>query len=167
MATTAEVCAVLGITGMTLGRWAAKHGCPKRGRNSWDLDAVRAWMREAGKDGRPGRPVNYVRDSTVPRGGDGEQDEDLRDAYLRAKLRKEIAMASKHELDVLTRRGELLDAADVQRGRLERIAHARAILLGLPSSLALDVRSLPLDAAEELIRERIHGALRELAGEDA
>lgn len=171
---TAELTRILGVTQPTLGRWA-KAGCPcikvGRGRH-WNVEAVRAWMAEVNRTGkrggdmslREGRGTDHrVAGAAAP---SSKAAGDLREQKLRAQIRKEIAQANKHELDVAKRRGQLLEREDVERQRVERVAHARAVLIGGPSNLAPDLVDLDAERIERRLREWVHRALRELAGED-
>lgn len=170
---TAELTRIIGVTQPTLGRWA-KAGCPcikvGRGRH-WSEEAVRAWMAGVGRTGqrggdmslREGRGTDHrVAECSTSGGSAG----DLREQKLRAQIRKEIAQANKHELDVAKRRGQLLEREEVERQRVERVAHARAVLIGGPSNLAPDLVDLDAEQIERRLREWVHRALRELAGED-
>jgi hypothetical protein len=53
-----------------------------------------------------------------------------------AKLRKELALAEKHELAVARVKGELLDAEEVERDRVRRVSVIKARLLQLAATAA-------------------------------
>ena len=184
----------LGVSRNTLGRWIAV-GCPHevQGRRKMvNVAEARRWKDLVGGRQRGGdhplpltkaeglRAAARVQDSEpAPRKArtrkaattsppDDLEDlapEELREVLTRAKVRKEIAQANKHELDVEVRRGDLLSKEEVERGRLERVAYARAVLLGGPSMLAPDLVSLDVESCEDRLREWVHRVLRELAGE--
>lgn len=77
-----------------------------------------------------------------------------------ARRRKEVALAELRELEVRQRRGELLEAASVQRQWAGGLAVLRDRLLSLPDRLGailagrgeVEVRVLLRDALEEALR---------------
>lgn len=120
---TAQECADELDLSVELVRDYAMRGCPhdKGGRgkpNRFDADEVTAWMRENGYTGKPGRPA--------------EESPDIE----KARLREINLRCRKHELDVAEREGSLLDANDVDRGRVSRIHIVKAKLMGLGAALA-------------------------------
>ncbi len=82
-----------------------------------------------------------------------------------AKLRKELAMAQRYELDVEQKRGNLISKEEVERTRLERVAYARARMIGGPSILAPDLAHASLEVVEEALNKWIAQILADLAGE--
>jgi len=111
------------------------------------LADVKAWMKEVGRTGKAG----------------GDRDDDLRKQRLRAQIRKDIAQAERYEMELQIRRGELLDREDVEQGRLDRVAFARAVLLGGPARLAPDLVGLGVEEIEQQLSAWIDEALKELA----
>lgn len=86
--------------------------------------------------------------------------------HAEAKLRKDLAAAQKAEIELARLEEKLLDAEDVKRGQLERIAHARAVLMGIPASVAPDLVDLQAPEIEAMLRDQIHLALMALSKED-
>lgn len=86
-----------------------------------DPIALQAWLDQRGKvPGKMGRPSDID-------GASGS----AKDALAAAKLRKEIALATKAELDVAERKGELQPRAEVEQAAIARILAVKAALLGL------------------------------------
>lgn len=140
----------LGIIPETLRRYVTE-GCPhkRRGRyNVYDTAKVSVWMKQNGKTGKVGRPI----------------ENDTPDIEA-ARLRKENALASKYELQVAREKRELFNASDVKSWIYEHIGSIRTRLNGLGDELspALDGR----DTAErvEIINGRIRELLEELSEE--
>lgn len=84
------------------------------------------------------------------------------------KARKDAAIADRYELDLSVRKGELVEAKDVEETWKDHILRCRARLLGMSSKLA------PLVLAEDnpkavktLIDQEINDALGELSNDDA
>lgn len=131
-----------------------------------DRDALKAWASSNGLYGEPGRPHGSLTgcvgpdakaevleqtgapipvvvataervDEELGKAGDGEGVTGAMKRQLaEAEARKRIATAERMELDLAAKKGRLLDAAEVQRGRLARIAVVRKGLLALPAKLA-------------------------------
>jgi len=148
------------ISKRTVKRWIAA-GLPHSlvdGRRRYSFEEVRAWMDENGRTGERGRiegSLNY----------EGTLSGDVKEDLLRAKLRKEIAQANRYELDVQQRRGELLERSEVEKGRIQRIAHAKATLMST-STLAADLEGCNLEQRERKIEAWVEAALKELSKED-
>jgi len=81
-----------------------------------------------------------------------------------AKLRKEIAMAQRYELDVEIKKANLIPREEVERTRLERVAYARARMIGGPSILAPDLAHASLQTVEHQLDEWVAQILADLAG---
>ena len=171
---------VLGRAPRTLSAWR-RRGLPiveERGRVVLvDVDVVAAWV-EANGLGRRGRPsavdvarrVEARRQPAAP-GQAGEADDELEggdvddlpldEQLVRAKLRKERALAEKHEITNRKAIGDLLSKDEVQRRWLERVRFVGAGLLALPGKLASRLANrapreieLELDrAARELLEQ--------------
>jgi hypothetical protein len=119
---------ILGVARETLQSWAAK-GCPNLevpvpGKNGlirlWVIDDVRAWL--TGREPGPGRPVGQQEPS--PRAPEGATPDDLENAdprqinraLLLARVRKERALAVKHERAV-----QVLDGSYVHRDQVREL----------------------------------------------
>ena len=89
----------------------------------FDLAAVKAWLASEG--------LQQETDLEKPK---NRAEADL--ALVLQKVRAARAGADKAELGLKVRRGELLGAGDVERGRLERIALVTAALEVMPGKLA-------------------------------
>ena len=114
----------LGVSEKTLRRYVDA-GCPhhkgpgRSGMYTFDRDEVVSWMEAVGRDGVQG----------------GSPDE-LNTLVKRANLAiKNLEVTKRKRLEAAAR-GELLDARDVETGRLERIALVRQGLLSMPGKLA-------------------------------
>ena len=81
-----------------------------------------------------------------------------------AKLRKELAMAQKYEIECEQKRGNLIPVEEVERSRLDRVAYARAHTIGMPSILAPDLAHAPLEVIEAALTEWVAQILSDLAG---
>ena len=145
-----------GVTVSTLLKWR-KLGLPfekdARKRVWYDPEAVSEWLEENGRTGRPGRPslVQTMKREKYARKLAGEPEPEplprltpspdvVTEAttmdLAAAKLRKELALAEKHELAVARVKGELLDADEVERDRVRRVSVIKARLLQLAATAA-------------------------------
>jgi phage terminase Nu1 subunit (DNA packaging protein) len=176
--TTDELVEALGVTRTTVDRYVAE-GCPieepaggRKGRgrpNKFSIEAVRAWMHSRGIDGKPGRPSAV--DKVAARlgkllasemsGGDGELDLDM------VKVRKLFAEAVLREMDVEKRRGELLEASEVEQGRLDRIYAVKSAMDALPARLAPRLVGLEEPDLEAVLREAMRGLQATFAGDES
>jgi phage terminase Nu1 subunit (DNA packaging protein) len=110
-------------------RWVAR-GCPHdgggRGKKLFFNEAeVAAWLKAnnlTGKVGKPKQPISAELEA--------------------AKLRKELAMARKHELDVAQREGLLVERTEVEKNTVEKITVVKNRLLGLGAKLAAQVEGM-------------------------
>ena len=145
---TADTASALGVTARTLRRWR-EDGMPaeRDGRHwSYDLDAIRQWLEDRDDDDvATGAPAG------------------LREELLRARIRNTLAQAARNEELLRLSRGELLEASEVEQGRLERIAAARGVLLGMPATLAGRVAHCDSETVERAVRAEVHKALEELS----
>lgn len=161
----AECAQELGISIRTLTNWVSKHGCPRNSDGSYDIDEVRQWadtMKH--KLGRRGRAHGDVR---APGGYsvDAEEVEDVREELLLAKLRKELAQAEKHELDVQERRKLLISAQEAAEHLQDCISRAKSVLLGGPATLAPDLVGLEVRDIQETLEAWVYTSLKELSGD--
>lgn len=189
-----ELAEIFSTTKMSVSRWV-RYGCPyldTRPR-TFDVDAVRQWVRDTGRD--PGSPVagwvppDEARPNPQPGGAaptqparlpgaalpspKGEPEGatvagmTLREAHLRARLRTELLKAQKAELDLEKARGAVLPLVQVEEERLRRVVYARAILLGGPPALAPDVAGETIERAQATLAAWVDRVLRALAGEES
>jgi hypothetical protein len=172
-ATTDEVLAAFGIPRATIQRWVAAD-CPHdKGPegNLFDLEEVREWMRRAGRAGTRGRPSELdTLEREIAAAGDeadGADDAEFaakaKRAMVLARLRKEIALASRYERENREREKQLLELDEVERGRLERIAFVKAGLLALPGKLAARLATREAREIEVLLEEAVTDLLTEFS----
>jgi phage terminase Nu1 subunit (DNA packaging protein) len=141
---------ILGVTQTTLTMWQ-REGLPfatKRGRdNAYETSDVIDWLLKRER-------TKLSRAATESGGIDIDHE----------KARKERALADKHEMDLSLRRGELLEASDVERVWLSRITAAKTRLMGIPRKCAPAVVMVTAPAdAEAIIEQEVRDALEELA----
>ena len=163
----AELTAEFGLAAATAKRWV-KAGCPSTNLGKgpgnghrFNLEEVRAWVRETGR--------------RLSHGGSNQQDGtaadapsasgDIREQLLDAKLRKELAMAARWELDVRVRRQELMPRDEAERRWVECCSYARARLMGGPSALAPDLVGEDSESIEQHLTQWVMAALADLAGD--
>lgn len=82
-----------------------------------------------------------------------------------AAARKELADAQKKELEIAQRRGQLLDAGEVERGRVQRIMVVRQGLLGLPAKLASRLVGRAQEEIQAELDAEVDTLLRQFAEE--
>lgn len=158
------------VTKATIGNWI-RAGCPHdrpggtpKSPPKFDLDEVSVWVKKTGRRVRHGGDSrSLAKRLNLDPGSEGES---LTIEQAKAKLRKDLAAAEKAEMELERLRGELLDAEEVKQGQLDRIARARAVLLGGPASLAPDLEGLAQDEIEERLRDWVHQSLMELASDE-
>ncbi|HYE91776.1 MAG TPA: hypothetical protein VEA38_12180, partial [Terriglobales bacterium] len=112
----------------------------------FDLAAVKAWLAAEG--------LQQDVDLSAPK---NRAEADL--ALVLQKIRAARAGADKAELGLKVRKGELLEAAEVERGRIERITAVTSALEAMPGKLApelvgRDARAIQARIAEEVTRIR-------------
>lgn len=141
--TRAQLAKAHGVGPQMVSRWV-KLGLPRRPDGLYDPKVATNWLRQniTGRDGSS--PAS--------------------DSLTAARGRKEAALASMRELELKTRRGELIEAADVEREWSAAIAGARERLLQMPEQICerVAVESDPRVCAE-LIRKEVYRALTELS----
>ena len=131
-----------------------------RGELRFDLEEVAAWVKTTGRAARRGRGKKA--------GLTGQQNATLTTIeieHAEAKLRKDLAAAEKAEMELDRLHDRLLDADEVKQGHLDRIARAKAVLLGAPASLSPDLVGLEQIEIEARLSDWICLALAELASE--
>lgn len=159
-ASTADVMARFDVTQPTVSNWT-RDGCPhsrdgegKRAPFLFDLDEVSRWVKRERRS-----IVKASRDDSA----ESSEIATLELTHARAKCRKDLAAAEKAELELDKARGKLVDVEEVKQGQLDRIARARAVLLGIPSSLAPDLAGESVEDIERCLSDAIHNALMELS----
>jgi phage terminase Nu1 subunit (DNA packaging protein) len=151
MLTRQELAGAIGVHPDTVAGWAADEDMPvaQRGRGGkpslYDLGAVLAW-RKAREEAERAGPLDPVQE----------------------KARRDHWQATLAEQTWRVRNGKLLAAEEVEKAWLSEVAAVRAKLLAVPTTYADRVfRAGTLDGVggvERLLKEAVHGALRELAG---
>ncbi len=133
----------------TAARWRAR-GLPRErraGRDWYDIREARAWLEAQGLSGRPGRPSDTdrlgapaaapaARQPAPPEGDPPERTPVSKEALAAAELRRRIALARKHVLDVAEREGRLADVDDFERFLVETVQEARRIFEAFPAMVA-------------------------------
>lgn len=187
-----ELSEALGKDPRQVRRWV-EEGMPCKGSGHarrFHLSAVRAWMEQRGRGGpRGGDPltrgaVGALPDaaatppaSTGSTGSDpGDLDledldavdrlegEELRAAYLRGKIRKDLLDAARKALELEKAKGLLVSREEVERGQVERIHACRAVLEAIPMRVAPRVVGASDEAeVEAIIRDAITEALEAFA----
>ena len=141
----------------------ARRGCPHdgggpKGAYTFDLEEVDAWL------GQNNRKGSYAQPLGSSSGGPEQAVGPLSEELDKAKLRKELALAEKHEIDLEERRGELLPRAAVERERLARIAAVKGALLAMPGQYAARWASInDPGAMEREIAAAVEVLLREFS----
>lgn len=129
---------------VTISKWV-QQGMPvaERGRGGrpsrYDLEAVRAWLRQRTEAADAGAPIDVARE---------------RARYFRLQ-------ADRTELDVRKRAGELVEAAEVEQRWASIVTAVRESLLSLPD-VAVQ-RGIVAPANEDALVELVDEALRDLA----
>jgi len=138
-----EIAAYFGVHWRTVLLWV-KAGCPasRDARKRWrfDLAEVLPWTEAQQKTFRPGRPAEK-RDSQA-------------DEWRR---RAEQAKAELAELDLAEKRGQLVDAVDVEAGRVKRIIAVKEALGRLVRGVPAEVRDQVDERVQEILREFSRG----------
>jgi phage terminase Nu1 subunit (DNA packaging protein) len=154
MLTSTELMKELDVSERTLVRWK-REGCPHIPTSSgymWDLDKVKEWMVSSERTGGLGRPNSE----------EGSVDPKLKDMVTQARLRKEMALAAKHEFQLSLAKKEVIPAEEVKNERLARIAIVKAQLLSLPGKLA---PRLMYRTSEKEVFDELNLAVREILEE--
>ena len=148
--TAREVAEVMGISFHTVRKDLVKRGCPalRRGNQPalFNLATYRAWRERNGLTGRTGRPKA---ESTV------EMDE--------AKLRKEVALADKYELQVDRLRSQLINITDHERVCRSLTTTATRRLRRLPSEVGPVLVGLEGAAIEDALDLAVRGVCEHLS----
>lgn len=131
-----QVARLLGVAPRTLRTWSNEHGCPRRDDGDYDLAQVFAWRLE-----REAEQAEAMLGSVA--------------ASSDAIERWRLARAELAELELSTKRSEMIPAAAVKRDVGTIVEHFKAKLLGLPNKCAAALASFdkPEDCFDELTRE--------------
>jgi hypothetical protein len=147
---TAEICGLFEVAPVTLHRWI-KAGCPSSGSGKarrFNADELLEWKECHPELGHVGRT------QTV----DSE-------ALLRAKLRKENALADQYEMAAAKQHGELVPAAEAKAALTAQVTAAKNKLLGLADAVSPSLEGLTAAMIREQLHARIVAILKELGGE--
>lgn len=125
-----------------------------RVRVLYDLAVVKTFLEARGERKGAGRPG--VLDSASA---------DVKEQIAVALLRGHLARAERLEIEVAARKGELLDAKEVERGRLERIALVKTGFLAFASRVAPLVANRPPREVETRLESEVYRLLSEFAGQ--
>ena len=71
------------------------------------------------------------------------------------------------DIELKIKQGKLLDAEEVEAGRIKRILAVKRLLLSLPRSLAAKVRGKPQRQAQKIINDEIEDVVRVFSGEES
>lgn len=141
-----ELAAALNVDERTILNYK-KAGCPDE-FGLFDIVEVRKWMKANNLTGDRGAPTEMKTD------------------ILKAKVRKENALAAKHEHALLLARKEVVFVSDVRAARLERIQATRAKLLALPDKWAARVANRSTVECHKELREAIWEVLNAFSQDD-
>ena len=124
--------------------------CDRPGKGNrptlFDLDAYEAWRKSQGLDGAIGRPK---------KAGTVEMEE--------AKLRKELALAEKYELQTERERGKLINIDDHLRVVTKLATTAKNKLMGLSAAVAPRLVGLEGAEIEDALDKAVVGICEELS----
>lgn len=140
----ADVAKLYQVDPSAVSKWVSRDKCPRNADGTFDLAAVIAWREER----------LSAAAETEKTGGKSEELERWR------RHRADLA-----ELDLKFRRGQLLDRAEVERGRVERVQIVKAALLALPRLLPPILIGMEQREMTIAIRERVEAICREFAGQ--
>ncbi len=140
-----QAAAELEISPRTLRDWA-QAGCPKHD-DGYDIEEVKLW-----------RDTHGERTRTR-----GDMHARLQEAEARYReIKGELAT-----LQLKFKKGELLDKAVVERGRVERILAVKSALQALPRQAAPSVVGMTdIVKIEEILRGIVENAIRSFGGEE-
>ena len=174
------VAILLGIRSQTLSKWARepdpppyddeKKGYPARALGEWIRK--KQTLRTGPKGSRPYLPEGVViSQSPVTNGLPSALP--VKKDYNFEKTRKEAAAADKIEMENAVARGELVLAADVEKGWSDILSRVKTRMMQIPYSCAMMVAGMnDMSEIQEIMREKVRDALIEMsadwreAGED-
>jgi len=147
--TQLELAEVFQVGTRSIQKWT-RAGCPRRADGSYDIIAVHTWhAARAAK--AAGQPI----DGDLLEGKDGD--------WWAARYRQLKAKQEEITLDVI--RGKYVSAAEVERGRIQRILVVKSRFLSLPHELAGALYGLEPHKIQDLLDMRIREIIAELARE--
>ena len=159
--TAKGLCAKYGIAGSTLKLWigkglpvAVKGGSGRGARSEYDPTACDEWVRQHGA-------------SLQSQGADLENPRTKAEADLALtlqKIRAARARADRDDLNLRVRRGELLEAAEVERGRVDRILVLKSGLLNLRDRVAPAAAHRDETEVAAIVEREVLGLLGQFSG---
>jgi phage terminase Nu1 subunit (DNA packaging protein) len=148
--TTQDICETFDVNERTVANWVKrKCPCDKGGKGRlrmFDEGEVAAWIKDNGLVGKVGKPSGP-----------------LGDQLAAAKIRKELALAEKHELAVTERKALLILKSEAEQLNVAKFTVIRNKLLGLPSSAAPALLGKSVEEIQQLLRKRVEEVLTELS----
>lgn len=88
-----------------------------------------------------------------------EQLDQPAETFEQATLRKEIAMADKHQMEAQLRRGELVESATVAQTWADICTNVKNSVLAVPDRIALKCDSQPARVIRETMMTELRAAL--------
>lgn len=157
--TQSELLAAIGVTPQTLWRYR-KDGMPcipmAGGDYFYNLEKVQTWALANGVTFRQGRPAT----------SDDPELAVVKQKLAEAKLAKELVLTEKHRHLLDLAKGQVLKKAEVEDGRLQRVATVKAALLALPGKMSQRLAHRePLEIQRDLEAE-VLAMLKAFAGHD-
>lgn len=168
------VCVLLGIEQPTLQSWMKgvdpppydreKQGFPARDLGHWIRK--RQTLRKGQGGSRPYLPDGVViNDDPSSSGGLPSALPAKRD-YNAERTRKEAAAADKIEMENAVARGELVLAADVEKGWADILSRVKTRMMQVPYTCAMVIAGMTdMAQIQEVIREAVRDALMEMSAD--
>lgn len=91
--------------------------------------------------------------------------ESSEETFEQATLRKEIAMADKHEMEVKVRRGELVESREIAAAVAEMCTTVKNAILAVPDRIALGCEGQPARVIRETMMAELRSALHALSSD--
>ncbi|HUW32963.1 MAG TPA: hypothetical protein VM223_15250 [Planctomycetota bacterium] len=146
-----ELGQVFGVTARTVQYWTVE-GCPRNADGSYSILAVQQWK--------------AAREHTAQADAEEDEDDELgghSKEFWEARYRRIKSELARLELDKAT--GKLLEAEEVEKGRVARITIVRRKLLPIPRQIAPALVGLEPHEIEAALAERLRDICVEFAGE--
>ena len=126
---------------------------------TFDAAALKVWIQAdrvvaAQREGPQGAPLGVPHFRTSV---------EVREDTAKAKLRKLNAEAELREIILKKERGELLEATEVEAGRLARVAFLRGLVLGMPDAMAPDLVGRDVPEIAQRLAAWVTGFLTEVS----
>lgn len=169
------VSVLLGIEGPTLVNWTKgadpppydheNRGYPARALGHWIRK--RQTLRKGQGGSMPYLPDGVVLASTIPVSTGGlPSAAPAKKDYNAERTRKEAAAADKIEMENAVARGELVPAADVEKGWADILSRVKTRMMQIPYTCAMMVAGMTdMAAIQEVIREAVRDALLEMSAD--